>query len=846
VPLRDAQGQITGLVGISRDTTKHKHTEALMRLRGTALDAAANAIVITDINGLIEWTNPAFCTLTGYSAEEALARNPRELVKSGRQDDAFYKDMWATILAGKVWRGEMVNRRKDDSLYTESQTVTPVRDETGKISHFVAIKEDISDRKKAESRIRYLNRIYATLSAINKALVRQSSILDAFKSACRIIVETGGFRFAWIGMLDKGSNALRAVAHGGAGDGAVEKLPFATGGNLSEAGIAPEARRMLVSVICNDIEHDPRMGPSKVEALRLGYRSMALLPLYLGGNPCGTLNIYSEEAHSFSEDEINLLNEIASDLSYSIAVSENELIRNKAETRIREQAEVLNLAPAAIMIFDHDHKVTYCNDFAAQLYFRKKPDSVMGCVAEDLFTSEGNRIFEAGRKATLATGSWRGGVTLPQPDGQAVVLEVIMKLVRDNAGRPTARLSIAIDVTEKRRYEEQALRAQRLENLGTLAAGIAHDFNNALAPIIMVAPLLRTMVSDPDAQKMLNIVDLSSARSAALIRQMLSFARGTSGEMRLTQIRHVLREVLDLSQSSFPKSVRVDKNLATDLLPVLGDPTQLHQVFLNLCVNARDAMPEGGALTVSAENCALDEAQAAKIEGGRPGDFVKVEVRDTGTGIPPEVMGRIFEPFFTTKGEGKGTGLGLSTVRGILSRHDGFVTVKTSTAMGRQRGTTFTVYLPSAPGETASSSRTSADILRRGRGELILFVDDEESVREVGAKILVEYGGYRAVTAGNGTEAIATFALRASEVRLLVTDLDMPVLGGQELAVALRKIKPALPVVVMTGGTLQNDKTVSVLANAFLCKPFDAQTLLDLVRRTLDEAGSVSPFPPTS
>ena len=228
----------------------------------------------------------------------------------------------------------------------------------------------------------------------------------------------------------------------------------------------------------------------------------------------------------------------------------------------------------------------------------------------------------------------------------------------------------------------------------------------------------------------------------------------------------------------------------------------------------------------------------------RPGDFVKVEVRDTGTGIPPEVLGRIFEPFFTTKCDGKGTGLGLSTVRGIVSRHDGFVTVKTSTKMDRQRGTTFTVYLPSAPGEAVGSLRTNAAVLRRGRGELILFVDDEESVREMGAKILVEYGGYRAVTASNGTEAIATFALRALEVRLLVTDLDMPVLGGQELAVALRKIKPTLPVVVMTGGTFRNDKAVGAFASAFLGKPFEAQTLLDLVRRTLDEAMSASPFAP--
>jgi PAS domain S-box-containing protein len=842
VPQRDAHGRITGLIGISRDVTGRRQTEERLHLMASALSSAANAIVISDRTGAVEWVNSAYSTLTGYSSTEAIGHNPRELVKSGKHGDAFYKELWTTILAGRVWQNETINRRKNGSLYTEFQTITPVRDEGGEVSHFITIKEDITERKEAESRIRYLNRSYATLSAINKSLVRHGEIRDSFRRACHVIVEIGGFRLAWIGMLDPQSGILRSVSHAGAGDVHIDKLPFASGGNLSEPGITAESRRMLVRVICNDIEHDPRMGASRDEALRMGYRSMALFPLVSGDTPCGTINFYSDKVNFFSEDEINLLDEIASDLSYAVVVSEQDVMRQKAEARIHEQAEVINLAPVAVIISDPSGVVTYCNEGAANIYFGKKPEALLGRIVFDLFPQEASKILATGRNAVLTTGSWRGELTLAQPEGQRVVLDVIMRLIRDPGGRPLAWLSVAVDVTEKRQFEEQALRAQRIENLGTLAAGIAHDFNNALAPIIMAGPLLQKMVRDPAAQKMINIVNASSARSAALVRQMLSFARGTSGEKQLTQIRHVLREVIDLCQSTFPKSIRIESHVPNDLWPILGDPTQMHQIFLNLCVNARDAMPGGGELKIVAANCALDAARAARIEGGRVGNFLAIEVRDTGTGISPDVLGKIYEPFFTTKGIGKGTGLGLSTVRGIVSHHDGLIDVQSSTNKDRGHGTVFTVYLPAAPGEATVASATPGKKLPQGRGELILFVDDEEAVRELGTRILVGQG-YEVITASDGANAISTFAPHASQVRLLVTDLDMPVVGGRELALALRRMNPRLPVIVISGGMNVPETGLRNFATTVLPKPFDAQTLLEIVRHTLDEVGSAHPFP---
>jgi CheY-like chemotaxis protein len=270
----------------------------------------------------------------------------------------------------------------------------------------------------------------------------------------------------------------------------------------------------------------------------------------------------------------------------------------------------------------------------------------------------------------------------------------------------------------------------------------------------------------------------------------------------------------------------------------------MHQVFLNLFVNARDAMPVGGEIKVTAENRVLNAAQAANIEGGRAGDFILIEVRDTGTGIPPEVLERMFDPFFTTKGEGKGTGLGLSTVRAIVSNHDGFLAVHTSAGTDPGHGATFSVYLPAAAGETAESSKARGDQARQGRGELVLFVDDEQPVLDIGAKILIERGGYRVITAHNGADAAAAFVPRSSEVRLLVTDLDMPLVDGRSLALALRLLRPELPVVIMSGGALETEEGLRKFATAFLAKPFEAQSLLEVVHRTLQKAGSASPIPP--
>jgi PAS domain S-box-containing protein len=373
------------------------------------------------------------------------------------------------------------------------------------------------------------------------------------------------------------------------------------------------------------------------------------------------------------------------------------------QRQLLELAGIIKRAAGAIVVSDMAGRITLWNDGAARLYGVPEAE-VLGRRAEDIFpNTEMARVRDA-REATMDGGEWRRELSVTTRDGRDIVIDVHMSLVRDSYGRPTARLISATEITEKKRLEEQVLRAQRVETLGTLAAGIAHDFNNVLTPVDMVASLLRRRVTDPRDVQMLDILEKSAARGAGLVRQILGFARGASGGLQLTQVSHLLRDVAEIIQASFPKSITLVQEVSPGLWPIQANPTQIHQVLLNLAVNARDAMlPKGGTLALGAENRVLDAAAAQTLEGARPGEYIVLRVADTGTGMSPEVLSRMWEPFFTTKDEGKGTGLGLSTVRGIAAAQGGFVAVETRVGAG----STFRIFLPAASRGGGASAITS-------------------------------------------------------------------------------------------------------------------------------------------
>lgn len=513
--------------------------------------------------------------------------------------------------------------------------------------------------------------------------------------------------------------------------------------------------------------------------------------------------------------------------------------RRAAERRVREQSEMLNQAREAIYITDLANRVIYWNSGAERLFGWPTPEA-LGKTAEQLTEPPLLAAIQTARDETLAQGQWSGELRMQNRRRETLIVESRQTLIRDEHGQPKARLCINSDITERKRLEEQFLRAQRMENLGLLAAGIAHDLNNMLAPILLAAPMLRDHVREPSARKLLDTLEMSAERGSMLVRQVLGFAQGLGGEQQLLQVKHVLRDVVSVVAGTFPKSIRLEECVPSDLWPIKGNATQIHQVLLNLCVNARDAMPQGGTLGIVGENLRLDAAAAAALRGGRPGAFLVLQVEDTGSGIDPAILERIWEPFFTTKETGRGTGLGLSTVRGIIEQHQGFIEVRSTVG----KGSCFRAYLPVAEAEEASLAACPARELPHGNGELVLIVDDEQQIREVTSTILRRQG-YRVLVACDGTEAAAVLADRAAEIRLVVSDLHMPNLDGAMLGRALRRINPATKMLIISGlaSSLsdRSDIRIEEVADAVLLKPFKPESLLEKVHELLRSPRTPTP-----
>ncbi|TDU66453.1 PAS domain S-box-containing protein [Prosthecobacter fusiformis] len=417
-----------------------------------------------------------------------------------------------------------------------------------------------------------------------------------------------------------------------------------------------------------------------------------------------------------------------------------------------------------------------------------------------------------------------------QPDGSIRWIHDRGFQIRDSAGRLLRLAGIATDITERRTLQQQFLRAQRMESIGTLAGGIAHDLNNALTPILMSIELLKLNETDPSRLKVLNTIEQSTQRGSNMVRQVLSFARGVEGLQLDLQVEPLLREVEKICNETFLKNIQVQCHIPPDISIVRGDPTQLHQVLINLCVNARDAMPHGGTLKLAAKNVHLDENYAAMNIESKPGDYVRILVEDTGEGMPQDVVERIFEPFFTTKELGKGTGLGLSTTLAIVKSHGGFVRVYSEPGTG----TRFHVYLPAYKETSESTADTVPEELPRGKGELILLVDDEDAVRQITRQTLESFG-YRVLLAGDGSEGTAVYATNLQDISLVLTDMMMPVMDGATLIRILKRMNPQVKIIAASGLGAG-----SMVANAakegvhhFIMKPYTARTLLLNVRDAL-------------
>ena len=393
-------------------------------------------------------------------------------------------------------------------------------------------------------------------------------------------------------------------------------------------------------------------------------------------------------------------------------------------------------------------------------------------------------------------------------------------------------LAMLSDSTERQRLQAQLRHSQRLESIGTLASGVAHDLNNVLAPIMMSIPLLAQAVAGTRNERLVSTIEACAERGSCIVKQVLTFSRGMEGERVLVQVQHLMGDIANIANQTFPRSITIRDIVPRDLWPVNGDATQIHQVLLNLCVNARDAMPEGGTLTMDASNLRIDENYAVMSPDATPGNYLVISISDTGHGIPEETMQKMFDPFFTTKEVGKGTGLGLSTAVGIVKSHRGFLTVETQIG----KGSVFKVFLPAEAGVAEMPPNASKPEALSGNGDLVLLVDDEASIRVI-AQSVMQARGYRVLLAADGTEALAIFAQNSSEIAAVITDIAMPFMDGTTLIRALRKMDPDVPLIVSTGHGEEAQVSGSHIS-AFLNKPYDAETLLRSLHAAIARHGA--------
>lgn len=508
-----------------------------------------------------------------------------------------------------------------------------------------------------------------------------------------------------------------------------------------------------------------------------------------------------------------------------------------SESDLREsqmvQAGIIESAMDAIITVDAEQRIKIFNAAAEKMFGRPAAEALGASL--DRFIPERFRgahhkhvqIFgetQATRRRMNALGNVYG----LRANGEEFPIEASISQLEVNGQKLFT--VILRDISEKRKLEAQFLRAQRMESIGSLASGIAHDLNNVLSPILTGLQLLEMKLPDPQSQSFLKMLRANAERGSEMIKQVLSFARGAGGERINLQPRHIIKEVIRMLQETLPKNIEIEWNLPNDLGLARGDATQIHQVLMNLCVNARDAMPAGGTLRIEAENATLDESFALAQTQIKPGRYVKILVADTGLGIPPENINKIFDPFFTTKPQGEGTGLGLATVQSIVNSHGGFVNVYSEVGHGTQ----FTIYLPEASSAAAEGAEEERPKLHFGNGEWILVVDDEATLREI-ARTTLENFGYHALTACDGTEAIALYSDNKAKIKVVLTDMMMPFMDGPATIRALHKLDPNLIIIASSG--LESEGKIAQASGRgvkhFLPKPYTAERLLKTVAEAL-------------
>jgi len=559
--------------------------------------------------------------------------------------------------------------------------------------------------------------------------------------------------------------------------------------------------------------------------------SWASIPLERKGGCVGVLIIGSKKAGKFTEKQLNLMRAFGNQINVAL---HNASLFEQIRQSEQRYADLYEYSPDMYHSVNRDGIIVGCNVTEAEVLGYAK-EEIIGKPIAQLYPAHQQEVMREHLHRLFVLGEEIRGaeVQMRKKDGSIIDVSVNTSLVFDGDRKPVLARVVAQDITEKKKMEQQILHAQKIDSIGNLAGGVAHDFNNILSSILGAASMMKRKLKKTDTwYQYVDLMENASRRGAALTRQLLTFARKSNVHVRPLDLNAVVEETRKLFEPTISKAFQVATELSPEPLILNGDEGQLQQALLNLCINARDAMPHGGTITIATASVDLTETEAVRIVQAKPGSYVTVSVMDSGVGIPPELQTKIFEPFFTTKQQGKGTGLGLSVVYGVVRSHGGFITLDSEINVG----TKVTLHFPRIPQEAYFRRRQESPRVPQGT-ERILLVDDEIPVNRIEHAMLTDLG-YTVEAVHDGIEAIDKLKASPQKFSLVILDMNMPRLGGKETFSAIKRLFPNLKVLVCSAysdGMIENDFMKTV--DGFLQKPYTIQEMAQKVREVLDHDG---------
>ncbi|MCK4740911.1 MAG: PAS domain S-box protein [Anaerolineales bacterium] len=827
-----------------RELRERKRAEGQILLQATALESAANAIVITDREGRILWINRAFELLTGFPAEEIAGKDMR-ILNSDTQDDAFFKEMWETILAGRTWHGKMVNVRKDGAKYIEEQTITPVRDETGEITHFIAIKQDITDRREAEERIEQQAEDLQLLSALNERINLGDTVHDIVEFLSNESIDIFNSLGVTIYLLSEDEKFLEAQNLSlptSLINRIEEKIKVKiTNHRLkikpdSEIGKILDSQNPLlvngadgINKIFNEFVDlidlptknldslSKKLLPSILNLIKV--QSIILIPLSAEGRSIGLLIM--GRTKPFTDNDQARIVSVANQVTRAIKRKRTEEALRQSESNYRNVFEGVQ---DAIFVESMDGKILDINSRTCEMYEWSREELLMMTV-EDLIP-EGHPVVLPREMVARGLSDQMLSTMNIRSSGEIFPVEISVKLQK--WGDQDVMLVVVRDITEAQQAQKRALLQDRLAAVGQLAAGIAHDFNNILGTIMLYSELLLNDQSiSSKGKERIDTIFKQAKRGSTLTTQVLDFSRRSIMEKHPFDLVPFFTDLEKLLSRTLPENVKINMDFNGESgYFINADPTRMQQVIMNLALNARDAMPKGGELCFTLDELDVQDG-LPPYPGMQAGSWVRIRVSDTGLGIDPEVMLHIFEPFFTTKPQGKGTGLGLSQVYGIVKQHSGFIDAESTPG----KGTTFMIYLPAIDEQVTTDDTTGEIQTQMGRGETILVVEDDDATRNAIGEIL-ESQGYTIFFAKDGAVALSELEALGGAVELIISDLVMPNMGGRDLYDEVSDRYPNIKMVLITGYPL-GGHTRELLDRqrvTWLQKPLTSETLAQTVQ----------------